>query len=64
MNNELYAPIDTSELSIKNAYDIIKDNNINEILDETKFGNILEPFDRIRMMENKRWRAYNEELKR
>lgn len=64
MNNELYAPIDTSELSIKNAYDIIKDNNINEILDETKFGNILEPFDRIRMMENKRWRTYNEELKR
>ena len=64
MNNELYAPIDTSELSIKNAYDIIKDNNINEILDETKFGNILEPFDRIQMMENKRWRAYNEELKR
>ena len=64
MNNELYAPIDTSELSIKNAYDIIKDNNINEILDETKFGNILEPFDRIRMMENKRWRAYNDELKR
>ena len=63
MNNELYAPIDTSELSIKNAYDIIKDNNINEILDETKFGNILEPFDRIQMMENKRWRAYNEELK-
>lgn len=64
MNNELYAPIDTSELSIKNAYDIIKDNNINEILDETKFGNILEPFDRIRMMENKRWRAYNDEFKR
>ena len=63
MNNELYAPIDTSELSIKNAYDIIKDNNINEILDETKFGNILEPFDRIQMMENKRWRVYNEELK-
>jgi len=64
MNNELYAPIDTSELSAKNAYKIIKDNNMNEILDETKFGNLLEPFDRIQMMENRRWRAYNDELKR
>lgn len=64
MNNELYAPIDTSELSVKNAYEIIGKNNINEILDETKFGNILEPFDKIQMMENRRWRAYNEELKR
>jgi len=37
---------------------------MNEILDETKFGNLLEPFDRIQMMENRRWRAYNDELKR
>jgi 5'-3' exonuclease len=64
MNNELYAPIDTSDLSAKNAYEIIKDNNMNEVLDETKFGNLLEPFNRIQMMENRRWRAYNNELKR
>jgi 5'-3' exonuclease len=63
MNNELYAPIDTSELSLKNAYEIIGDNNMNEILDETKFGNLLEPFGRIQMMENRRWRAYNDELR-
>ena len=58
MNEELYAPIDTSDRSIKNVYAIVKENKINEILDEDKFGNMLSPYGRIIMMENKRFKIF------
>ena len=58
LHEELYAPIDISDRSIKNAYKIVDDNNINDILDESKFGNILNPFDRIMMMENRRYKEF------
>jgi 5'-3' exonuclease len=58
MDDELYAVIDTTDRSIKNIYKIVSENKINDILDENKFGNILEPFGRIIMMENKRLKAY------
>ena len=58
MEEESYAPIDTNDRSIKNVYKIVNENKVNEILDETKFGNILEPFGRIMMMETKRYKAY------
>ena len=60
MEEESYAPIDTSERSIKNVYRIVNENKVNEILDESKFGNILEPFARIVMMENKRYKEYKD----
>ena len=58
MNEEHYAPIDTSDRSIKNVYEIVKENKINEILDEDKFGNMLSPYGRIIMMENKRFKIF------
>lgn len=58
MDDELYAVIDTTDRSIKNIYKIVSENKINDILDENKFGSILEPFGRIIMMENKRLKAY------
>jgi 5'-3' exonuclease len=58
MDDELYAVIDTTDRRIKNIYEIVSENKINDILDENKFGNILEPFGRIIMMENKRLKAY------
>lgn len=58
MDDEFYAVIDTTDRSIKNIYEIVSENKINDILDENKFGNILEPFGRIIMMENKRLKAY------
>ena len=61
MDNEFYAPIDTSELSVKNVYEIIGENNMNDILDETKFGNLLGPFDKIQMMEKKRYERFKQE---
>ena len=61
MDDEFYAPIDTADRSIKNVYEIVKENKVNEILDEQKFGNILEPFGRIIMMENKRFYEFKRE---
>ena len=58
LNDELYAPIDITDRSIKNAYRIVDANQINDMLDENKFGNILNPFDRIIMMENKRYKEF------
>lgn len=61
MDEEFYAPIDTTDRNIKNIYEIVKENKVNEILDEEKFGNILEPFARIQMMENKRYYEFKKE---
>ena len=58
MDYEFHAPMDTSDRSIKNIYKIVSENKVNDILDEDKFGSILEPFDRIQMMENKRFKDY------
>jgi len=63
MDEESYAPIDISDRSIKNIYEIVKENKVNEILDEEKFGNILEPFGRVILMEHKRFKAYETERK-
>ena len=63
MDDEFYAPIDTSDRNIKNIYEIVKENKVNEILDEEKFGNILEPFGRIIMMETRRFKEYELERK-
>ena len=58
MDDEFHTPMDTSDRNIKNIYKIVSENKVNDILDEDKFGSILEPFDRIQMMENKRFRDY------
>lgn len=62
MEDESYAPIDTSERNIKNVYKIVGDNKINDILDEEKFGNLLEPFSRIIMMEERRFKDYEKQI--
>ena len=63
MDDESYAPIDTSERDIKNIYRIVSENKVNEILDEEKFGNILAPFGRIMIMENRRYKDFCEKFK-
>jgi hypothetical protein len=54
----LYSVIDTSERDIKNIYNIIKENDINVLFDEEKFGNVFSPYSRIIMMEKKRFNEY------
>lgn len=58
MDEEFYAPIDTDDRSIKNVYEIVSENKINEMLDEGRFSNILEPFGRIQLTERRRYDAY------
>ena len=58
LNELLYFVIDTSERDIKNIYNIIKENDINVLFDEEKFGNVFSPYSRIIMMEKKRFNEY------
>jgi len=58
LDDELYAPMDTSERDTKNIYNIVTENKINEILDEGRFGDILGPYGRIIMMENRRYEHF------
>ena len=61
MEEESYAPIDTSERGIKNVYKIINEYKMNEISDENRFSALFFPFDRIMMMEKKRFQKFKEQ---
>jgi 5'-3' exonuclease len=50
---ELYAPIDPDDRDIKNVYKIIYDNDMKRLQNETIFGNVFGPFERICKMEKK-----------
>ena len=58
LNDVLYAPIDTSNRNVKTAYKIVNDNRMFDLLDETKFGDVLAPYGRIILMENKRYENF------
>lgn len=51
MNEESYAPIDPEGRDIKNVYQIINDNDMSRLQNETTFGNVFGPFGRITTME-------------
>lgn len=59
MEDECYAPIDTSERDVKNVYRIINDEHMYNMTDESKFGNVLAPFGRIIAQEQKRYKMAN-----
>ena len=61
LDDELYSVMDTSGRDIKNVYRIIGENNMAELTDENKFSRIFSPFDRIIMMEKKRYKKFLEE---
>jgi 5'-3' exonuclease len=58
LDNVLYAPIDTDDRDAKTAYKIINDNRMFDLIDETKFGDVLAPYGRIILMEKKRYAEY------
>jgi 5'-3' exonuclease len=58
MDEEFYAPIDTSDRNTKNIYRIVNENKIYDMLDENKFSRILEPFGRIILMEKERYEDF------
>lgn len=56
LDEELYGIIDTSDRSIKNIYNIIRENKMEMLFDEERFGNLFSPYSRIIAMENKRFK--------
>ena len=55
MDEECYAPIDTSDRNVKNVYAIFTENHMYNLLNENRFGDILAPFSRIISQENRRF---------
>ena len=59
LKNELYGIMDTSDRTIKNVYSIIRENDMSELFDESKFSEIFSSYERIRMMEERRFKEYS-----
>jgi len=60
LTDELYGIMDTSDRDIKNVYKLVNEFDLTELTNEEKFSNLFSPFGRIIMMENKRFREYEE----
>ena len=58
LDDVLYAPIDTSDRSLKNVYKIVEYNKMYELTNENRFGNAFAPYNRIQMMEQKRFENF------
>ena len=58
LDDELYGVMDTSDRNMKNIYAIINENDLTDLTDENRFGNIFSPYSRIIMRENKRFKKY------
>ena len=60
LDDTAFYVMDTSERSSKNAYKLIEKYRMFEMLDERKFGDILAPYSRIILMENRRYGEFKE----
>ena len=47
LNMIMYAPLDPDGRDLKNIYMIIHENEMNDMLDENKFGNLFSAFDKL-----------------
>lgn len=54
----LYSPMDTTDRSVTNVYRIFEKNKMYTVMDEEKFGNLLSPYSRIIMIEQKRFKNF------
>jgi 5'-3' exonuclease len=61
LDETTYEVMDTSDRNIKNAYRIVNDYKMYDMIDEDKFGNIFGPYSRIIAMENKRYGEFKRE---
>ena len=59
----LYSVIDTNDRDIKNIYKVIRENKMEILFDEEKFGNLISPYSRIIAMEKKRFKEMEQWLK-
>ena len=58
LDDEMYAPMDTSDLGTKNIYYIVRENSMTELFDEGRFSSLFEPYSRICLMERRRYGDY------
>ena len=58
MSEEMHEPIDVTERELKNVYSIVKENGMRDLMEESRFGEILAPYGRIRMMEKRRFEEF------
>lgn len=63
LDENLYGVMDISDRDIKNIYEIVRENDINILFDENKFGNIISPFSRVIMMEKRRYEGFKNGFK-
>ena len=54
LKEEMYAPLGDEDRDIKNVYTIIKENGMNDMIDESKFGALFGMYERIIKMESKK----------
>ena len=59
LKEEMYAPLGDEDRDIKNVYTIIKENGMNDMLDETKFGALFCMYERIIKMEKEYLKKYS-----
>jgi hypothetical protein len=62
LEEEMYSPLDTSSRSVKNVYEIINKEKINDLMNETRFGETFAPFSRIINREGKRYADFSREF--
>ncbi len=56
LDEEFYGIMDTSDREIKNVYNIIREYEMTELMDENKFSKTFSPYERIIMMEKRRFK--------
>ena len=58
LSDDIHLAIDTDDRNLKNVYEIIGKHRMDDIKDEEKFGNLFGPYNRIQMMERRRFEEY------
>ena len=56
MDNMMYAPMDISDRSFKNLYKMILEDNIEDLMGDTRFASFFAPFKKIEEKEIKRYK--------
>ena len=59
MNNIMYAPLDPNGRDYKNLYQIIQDNEMIDLLNEERFGNLFSAFYKLIDFEKKYFNEIN-----
>ena len=58
LDDEFYGIMDTSDRDIKNVYELIDKFGLTELKDENKFSHTFSPYERIKMMEVRRYKDF------